>query len=66
MSAGVFRKKIYQLMQKAGFCGSEVDIRFMDGKFIAVFPDGTKITGNRLCDSVRVDWGSGHSAIARI
>ena len=66
MSSGVFCKKMYHLMRKAGYRQSDVVIHTADGKYTAEFPDGTKITGNPACDSLWVQWGSGHSAIARI
>ena len=60
-----FKIKCMTLLDESG---EEIDVRFSneDGKYIAVFSNGVRIVGNSICLSVRVFWGSGHAATARI
>ena len=60
-----FRQKCMKLLEESG---EKIDVRFSneDGKYIASFSNGVRIIGNSRCLSLRVLWGSGHSALARI
>lgn len=67
-----FKKKVNEIVKKAGL---PLDAEFAeeDGKYIASFPDNTKIIGalDAKYDkngkiSVAVQWGSGHQAMALV
>ena len=64
MSYEVFQDRCRTFIDKSG---EKVSVEFHrgDGKYIAMFSNGVKIIGNSVCSSLRVMWGSGHSAIAR-
>ena len=65
MDYAKFQAKCLALIEKAQ---ENISVEFYneDGRFIAVFSNGVRIVGNSRCLSLRVLWGSGHSAIARI
>lgn len=65
MSYEVFQNRCMDFLKKSGD-DSSVVFHHDDGKFIARFSNGVKIIGNSVCTSLRVVWGSGHTAIARI
>lgn len=60
-----FCKRCNDLIAKSG---EACDVRFRneDGKYTAKFSNGVRITGNSVCLSVRVEWGSGHGSNVRI
>lgn len=60
-----FKNRCLAVLKKSGI-GGEIKFHNGDGKYVALFPDGVKIVGNSVCSSIRVMWGSGHTAIARI
>lgn len=65
MSYEVFQDRCRAFLKKSG---EEISVEFHngDGRYIAKFSNGVKIIGNSVCSSLRVQWGSGHAAIARI
>ncbi len=65
MSYEVFQDHCRAFLDKSGEKTS-VEFQRGDGKYIARFSNGVKIIGNSMCSSLRVMWGSGHTAIARI
>ena len=65
MSYEAFQDRCRSLLEKSGDGGS-VEFHKGDGKYVAIYSSGVKIIGNSVCSSLRVCWGSGHTAIARI
>lgn len=60
-----FCRKCNALLAKSGE-NATVKFNNNDGKYTAIFSNGVKVIGNSMCLSVRVMWGSGHNAMARI
>lgn len=65
MSYEVFQNRCRAFLDKSGE-DTSVEFYRTEGKFVARFSNGVKIIGNSVCSSLRVMWGSGHTAIARI
>ena len=61
-----FCNKCREILRKSGENQTTVRFRNEDGKYFADFSNGVKIMGNSMSLSVRVMWGSGHKAMARI
>lgn len=61
----VFKSRVNQLIERAGG-NLNVSFSHHDGKHYARVSDGTLIVGNASALSVRVKWGSGHTANAII
>ena len=64
MSYADFQARCLAVLKKAG--GGEIEFLDDGGMYIAMLPDDVKIVGNSICSSVKVCWGSGHTAITRI
>lgn len=65
MEYRVFRKKVNELIRKAG---GGISVRFSTdnekGKHVAQCSDGTVIMANNQTLGISVRWGSGHQAVA--
>ena len=63
MGFDTFKERVNALIARAGG-GISVEFHQEDGKMFARCSEGTVIEGNSVAHSVKVSWGSGHTAIA--
>lgn len=65
MSYQVFQSRVLSLLKRSS-PGLSVRFKNEDGKFIAMFSNGTRIIANPISKKFTIRWGSGHQASAEI